>query len=620
MKKILLRFVFGGFTAAAVAAPLITQQPNPSTNFVSIGASLTNRVAATSTNGVIRFQWQWEGVPLPEATNATFRLSSISQTNAGKYSVLIADSDGEVESNPWFVSVDGTFTKVLGDPSSAALRASGVAAGDVNNDGFPDLFFTGVYVSNVLFTNKGDGSFARVLPNVVASGAVASAGGVFGDYDNDGWADLFVSVNAPAPGNEFLYRNDRSALMRITSGPVVTSGGRGNGSAWADFDGDGNLDIYVCNSDQNNFLFRNNGNGSFTRLTTNSIVSKTGNSQTCAWGDFDNDGLPDLFVGKGVGNNILYRNTGGGNFTALLTAPMSKEGGGGGGVWVDYDNDGRLDLFVSSYGQKGFLYHNDGEAGFTKIVQGGLVENVAQSSGNVWADFDNDGFIDLFMTQLGGRNIFYRNNGDGTFSSLDVGSVTADGGECAGPVSVDINNDGFSDLVLANYRGNAGFIYRNNGNSNGWLTVTCEGRSSNRSAIGTKVRVRAVIRGRETWQLREIGCQSDLRAQFGLGDATNVDLRIEWPSGIRQEFKNVPAKQFLKVQEPSRLSLKSAGIPPTVEFVLAGAPGVAYEIEKTSDFKNWEPLFLITNSVPKETVQMPWTGNEASFFRAVEIK
>jgi enediyne biosynthesis protein E4 len=518
--------------------------------------------------------------------------------------------------------VDIAFTKITTDSIAGIIgRSTGAAVADVNGDGFLDVFTSIIFTSNLLFTNAAGKSFVKVLPNQVESGTQATAGGSWGDYDNDGWPDLLVSINAHA--NDLVYHNNGAGLLRQV--PVTSfrsTGGNGNGCAWADYDGDGYLDIYVTNSDQNNFLYHNNRNGTFTQITTNAIVVNSGNSQTCAWGDYDGDGLPDLFIGKGGASNIVFHNDGGGKFSPRPTFPMSKEGSGGGGTWVDYDNDGFIDLFVSNYGQKPYLYRNSGSGTFVKILDGVLANESMQASGHAWADFDNDGFLDVFVSQLGKTNVFFHNNGDGTFAKLALGNVTADGGEGAGPVACDFDNDGFADIFVPNYRGNAGFLYHNNGTTNHWLTITCEGRVSNRSAIGAKVRVKAMIGGKEIWQLREVGFQSDLRAQFGLRDAQSAEhVIVKWASGIRQEFANIPANQFLTIREPSRVSLEQGAAPGSLNLRLNGGSGRSYDIEKSRDLSVWEKIETITNVSSANVIRTisPEANVPAQLMRVVEL-
>jgi hypothetical protein len=512
------------------------------------------------------------------------------------------------------------FTKITSDPITAAIgRATGIGVADYNGDGFEDVFISVVYGSNVLYTNAGNGSFQRVNPNPVASGTLASAGGVWGDYDNDGFPDLFVSVNNQA--NDLLYRNaDGTSLSRITAGSPVSSGGRGNGCAWIDYDCDGYLDLYVCNSDQNNFLYRNLGNGTFKRLTTNTIVTATGNSQACTWGDYDNDGYPDLFLGKGVGNNLLYHNERNGKFSAMPGLPMSKEGSGvGAAAWVDYDNDGFSDLFVPNYNQTAFLYHNNGDGTFLKVTNSALTIDILQATSSAWADYDNDGYLDVFITQIGKPNLLFHNDGNGNFTKIMDAPAFDEIGESTSAAWVDIDNDGFSDLILPNYHANKGELFRNNGNGNHWIAINCEGRTSNRSAIGAKVRIKTVIAEKEMWQLREIGFQADPRAQFGLGSATNVsEVRVEWPSGIVQRVFNVAADQFLRLCEPSELSVQRKQDSRTITVTLTGGAGQVYEIQGSRDLQRWERIQTVTNLNPNQEVEVRSDANQSFFFRSRE--
>jgi hypothetical protein len=353
-------------------------------------------------------------------------------------------------------------------------------------------------------------------------------------------------------------------MTRITTGPIYTSGGGSIGCAWADYDGDGDLDLFVANSGpsqsvlQKDVLFRNDGNGVFTRILTGAPVAVGGHSVGVSWGDYDNDGDLDLFVTDVFDNNRLYRNDGPNGFVRITEGAIVNDGGNSiGAAWGDYDNDGYLDLFVSRTrwdytAENNLLYHNEGDGTFSKVTTGAVVNDVARSFGCAWADFDNDGDLDLFVA----------NGGSMGLSSPEPG-----------------------------------FLYRNDGGTNNWIHVRLVGTVSNRSAIGAKIRVKATIQGKTFWQLREISggsgycSQNDLRAHFGLGNATNVEVvRIEWPSGIVQELRDVRAKQILTVTEPARLQALGTGA-----FRIQSWKGQAFEVQMSPDLAQWSPVTTVTN-------------------------
>lgn len=449
------------------------------------------------------------------------------------------------------------FTRVQSDPVVLLGSSTGCAWGDYNGDGWIDLVISTTSGNYLLYSNNANGTFTRILTGDVPTTSGASFGVCWSDYDNDGNLDLFIGRNSGL--SDVLFHNDgNGVLRRITTGDIVSGTGNANNCVWGDYDNDGFVDLFVANSDQNDYLLHNNGNGTFTRVTNGVIALKTGNSQGGSWCDYDNDGLLDLFVSRVNEPNILYHNEGGGNFRAVTSGLIVTEPGVGQGTsWGDYDNDGYPDLFVGNPNSKNYLYHNNGDGTFTKITNG-IVANDTGGLGCGWADFDNDGYLDLFVANRFGPNNLYHNNGDGTFTRLTNSITATEPGVTFGVAWGDCNNDGFPDLFLAKAQNGVNALFLNNGNSNQWIVIQAEGRISNRAAIGAKVRVKANIGGKIMWQLREIsgggglGSQNDLRAAFGLGDATNVDcVRIEWPSGITQEFTNLAPKQFLTIVEPT---------------------------------------------------------------------
>jgi enediyne biosynthesis protein E4 len=533
------------------AAPTITQQPSPVTNSVSLGASLTNRVAATTSNPPLRFQWRLNAIDVIGATNATLTLTNIQILDAGVYTVVVLDSTGSVESSPWGISVDPTFTKITA-VNIVSVSGFGTAWGDYDRDGYPDLFIgttfnnpTG-YSPNELYHNRRDGTF-ELVPATAFPADIGGISAGWADYDNDAFIDLFVSKT----GADALYHNNTNGTFSKVQNAATMESAPGFASPWADFNRDGLVDLFVANETAPNVLLQNTGNGGFLKIT-NWIPSGTVSSQWASWADYDNDGLPDLIVANYRGfKNLLYHNEGGGRFTSIANSPvLSIPGESSVSVWADYDNDGWLDLFMgSARTTSNALFHNNRDGTFTLVTNSVITTDIAGSHGGAWGDYDNDGHIDLLVSGGSIPCRLYHNNGDGTFARISTGSLPNEGAQQRSCAWVDYNRDGFLDAWVARTVGNSNGLYKNNGNSNAWLGVQCEGRLSNRAAIGAKVRVQATIHGQSVWQMREIS-SSELTAHFGLGDATNVDIvRMEWPSGIVQELRNVPARQFLGVAE-----------------------------------------------------------------------
>jgi enediyne biosynthesis protein E4 len=312
---------------------------------------------------------------------------------------------------------------------------------------------------------------------------------------------------------------------------------------------------------------------------------------------------------------FLYRNDGGGGFTPLTNAITLDSGNVLLPTWADYDNDGKLDLFVGHYNSTSRVFHNEGEGVFTKMEIGAARQNAF----GTWADVDNDGHLDLMIS--GGqsydvRQQFYHNNGDGTFTELTNIAPATYIGRFGTGIWADYDNDGFLDLFLPHMRTmDNSLLFHNNGNSNHWLMVKLEGTVCNRAAIGAKVRVKATIGGKTFWQMREIsggnGSMSDMRAHFGLGDATNAEItRVEWPSGQVTELHNVTSKQIVTIVEPN---LQAVG-PSTngAQLTLKGRIGSTYNISTCTDLAapNWQPWRSVTctNSVMTitDTNAVPW--------------
>lgn len=433
----------------------------------------------------------------------------------------------------------------------------GVSWADYDNDGDPDLFITNNDDDkpNELYTNNGDGTFTAVTEGPIATDIGNSVGSSWGDYDNDGDLDLYVSNTIGFPN--FLYRNNGDGtFIRVMDDPIVSYTGYSHGVSWGDYDNDGYLDMFVADyySTKFNLLYHNNQDGTFTQVTNSPVVLDARSSVSGSWCDYDNDGDLDLFVANTNNeNNLLYRNDGGGDFVKITSGPVVNDGGKSvGSSWGDIDNDGDFDLFVANAGgQNNFLYKNNGDGTFNKVSSGIVVSHGGNSHGSSFGDFDNDGDLDLVVTNDANEgNFYYVNNGDGTFESVD-NSFSSAGGKSLGVASADYDLDGDLDLYVVNHGGEPNFFYRNDRDISKSLInysqacVALTGTVSNNIAIGAVISVRANIFGVDTWQTRQVtgqsggglSSQNDILQHFGLGDATQIDeVIIQWPSGYTETF------------------------------------------------------------------------------------
>jgi hypothetical protein len=455
---------------------------------------------------------------------------------------------------------DGTFTDVT-EKSGLQFTgwASGVCVGDYNNDGWEDLFVT-FYGQNKLYRNNGDGTFTDVTKQAGLENAKTrwGAGCTFVDYNRDAHLDLFVSnyvefdtARIPKPGQN-VYCNWK--------GVPVNCGPRGLPAGY-------------------HSLYRNNGDGTFTDVSAKAGVDKLRGSygMTVVAADFDEDGWPDIFVACDSTPSFLLMNQHDGTFReegVIRGVALSDDGmeQAGMGVGVgDYDLDGHLDLFKTHFTEdtEG-LFRNNGKAEFENTTRAAHVgtENRYICWGAGIVDLDNDGFPDLFMAagsvypevektlpQYPHKNprVVFRNLGNGTFEELieEAGPGVAALHSSRGCAFGDFDNDGDLDILIVNMSEVPSLLRNDIRGNNHWLKIKLIGTKSNRSAIGTRVLARygKKIQAQEVLSQSSFYSSNDPRLHFGLGPETSADLEIRWPSGLRETIKAVQGNQIIVIKE-----------------------------------------------------------------------
>lgn len=446
------------------------------------------------------------------------------------------------------------------------FMAAGLSFVDYNGDGLDDLTISSENASNLSVYKNITTQFKNVTTKLGIIDANMSRSIIWADYDNDGDKDLFV---ANANGPSHLYRTDGpttfidvtgAAGLSTTSDPTMSA-------AFADYDNDGLLDIYVANRDAGygNYLYHNNGDGTFTNVTASAGVSAFGKlNLTVTWFDFNNDGYQDIYLANDLMiGNILYKNNGDGTFTDVSVSSGAGVAMANMGIALgDYNADGFMDLYLSNGPSGNIFLKNNGDETFTDVA-GTLGMTVGKICwGTNFVDYDNDGDLDLLVDVSDGplgrgdpdRNCsFYSNNGDGTFSIPSYTWIDVDTSLHYGNAIGDYNNDGWPDIAILNAYGTRTALWKNTGNStNNWLKLNLIGTLSNRDAIGAVIEVtvagntnKRVIQSQISFQ-----SQNSLSQIVGLGSATLVDdVTITWPSGLTSVFTNVSANQVLTITE-----------------------------------------------------------------------
>ena len=581
------------------------------------------------------------------------------------------DGDRLISDRPQFVDVATSagvafknqyYPRFVNEPMRFGMiryGPGGITTADVDDDGFYDLFVPDG-VESRLYLNNGDGTFRDVTAAAGLAGLDGVSVGVFADYDNDGRKDLFVSRTFTH--NQLFHNNGDGTFRDVTAASGIGDDCCTTVASWGDYDNDGFLDLYVgryldprqkipttfyARNGEPNQLYHNNGNGTFTNVTAQAGVGEVGLCLGSAWGDYNDDGYPDLYVVNDFGRKTLYRNNRDGTFTDVTVKSGTLDYGAGmSASWGDYDNDGRLDLYVANirsetrwfaepptvwrymlnswrqgvwasdmplyfqiFMQSGFgfvdvfrqmasgntLMRNRGDGTFEDTTWKASANPLGWFWGTQFADFNNDGWQDIYAADgwvyndkdteiemeflnnvvskqdvyktglffdpkfFGSRswhgherNRHLRNNGDGTFTEIGRAAGTDLLLNSRGVAVADFWNRGVLDIAVAASTDTHALL-KNTGAPRHWLGVELVGTTSNRDAVGARIFART---GRGQ-QMREVvlgdgyGSQNSLRQYFGLGDDAVVDtLVVRWPkTGAQQQFSHVAADRILRITE-----------------------------------------------------------------------
>jgi hypothetical protein len=514
-------------------------------------------------------------------------------------------------------------------------KGSGIAFFDYDQDGWLDIYLTngsrlntawpgGKEPTTQLYHNNRDGTFTDVTSESGLGRAGWQTGVCVGDFDNDGWDDLFCTFW----GHNILFRNNGNGTFT----DVTKQAGLwkdevrwGSGCTWIDYDRDGFLDLFVANylkfdiattpapgdnascqykgqpvmcgprglPPGTNLLYHNNGDGTFTDVSEKSGILKPGprTSITAVSYDFDNDNWPDIYVAVDSGPSILYHNNHDGTFTDIAVSSgcgYSDDGNEQAGMGVgvgDYDCDGWLDIFKTNFSEDtSNLYHNNGDGTFTEVTSkaGVDLDRLGVKWGCGFIDYDNDGWPDIL--QVDGHvypgvdensnqtflepRVVYRNLGNHKFQdvSKELGPGITARHSSRGCAFGDFDNDGDIDVVVNNMNEIPSLLRNDGGNKNNWIKVKLVGTKCNRTAIGARVRV---VTGKHS-QIDEVHSgtsvmsQSDLRLHFGVGQAARIDrLEVKWPTTHKTEvFTNLNPNQILVIKEGAGIIQR---IPPSLK-------------------------------------------------------
>src|SRR5437016_569925 len=507
---------------------------------------------------------------------------------------------------------------------------TGAAIFDYDNDGWPDIFLVngttlegfpkGAAPTSHLYRNNHDGTFTDVTVKAGLNATGWGQGVCVGDYDNDGWEDLYVTYY----GKNRLFHNQNGVFTEVAERAGVAGSGKawGTGCAWVDYDRDGHLDLMIANyvdfdlatapapgerpscmwkgvpvmcgprglASAKNILYHNRGDGTFEDVTTIAHIDRTDGHYAFSVStlDFDDDGWPDIYVACDSTPSILYRNNRDGTFTDVaVTAGAAfnedgREQAGMGATIGDYNGDGRLDIFKTNFSDDtSTLYRNNGDGTFDDVttVAGLGLYTKYLGWGTMFLDVDNDGWPDLLLVNghvypevdkqhLGSDyrepRIRYHNKGNGTFEdiSANAGPAITATKSGRGLAVGDLWNDGRMSAVVSNMNAPVSLLVNQVRSGNHWIAIRTTGSKSNRDGIGARIRVRAGDRilVDEVRSGSSYDSSNDMRAHFGLGGIERVEwLEVRWPSGLTERFSNVRVDAVQTLKEGSGTALHGSG-------------------------------------------------------------
>lgn len=442
----------------------------------------------------------------------------------------------------------------------------GVSIVDYDQDGWEDIYFTRLNGANRLYHNNGDGTYSELSEAAGLAYSGSSMSAAWGDLDNDGWPDLVLGNRDVASK---IYHNNGDGTFTDQSEMVgFATTAKVQAVLLADIDNDGWLDIYLANFDSPNALYINQGSGQFKEESQNRGALDDKKAMGSIFFDYDNDGDQDLYLTHDANQaNILYQNDGAGYFTDVSVGAGVNFAGQGMGVdAADYNNDGYLDLYITNlYENVLFLNERDGTFSDQSLVAG--VTDRGMGWGTTWIDYDNDGWQDLYVCNetlfpVNGTfydNVMYQNQGNGSFSPTSANSVLASPLGGYGAVAADLDKNGLVDIVIANSGLSDGnqLLQNQAQNDYHWVVFSLEGTQSNRSAIGARVTIKAgeLELCDQIMSGNSFASQNSLRLHFGLGEASQIDeLDIYWPSGQKEHFEQLEVDRYYEIIEQSSIT------------------------------------------------------------------